>query len=347
MPNIIQMLKTMLIYNYRFAYTYDSEPNISNKIIGFGLIDSDNYYLTNYSFGQTEYNISPNRIIINPSEYVSLVLIHKSNTDNLTNTFNINTGFIWSKKHISDESDIVSIYNNSTSKSSNNDDIKIINFDSADLNTLISQSEQTSYYIDIYGLKNKLLFKVDYLNNLNINQINDHKKIKYILDIWFRYNLFEISSIYGSIQAGDKNNSNYYIRSTFYDQNNSLRFTQTDTQYDKSINNHIIDIFFKLGTFNDDKKIDIVNSTLKTYSDNYNIIMITETSQPTNSQSSQQTNSQTNSQTAQQTNSQTNSDLSTIIVNKFILKNKINVTNHNLLFTYNYPILLYSNYENI
>jgi hypothetical protein len=79
--------------------------------------------------------------------------------------------------------------------------------------------------------------------------------------------------------------------------------------------------------------------------------MITETSQQTNSQTNSQSSQQTNSQSSQQTNSQTaqqtNSDLSTIIVNKFILKNKINVTNHNLLFTYNYPILLYSNYENI
>ena len=346
MKNIIQMLKTMLIYNYRFAYSM----NQSNNIIGFGLIDTDNYYLTNFSYGEVEYNNMGNRIIIDPSEYVSLAIINKS--ENI-----MKTGFIWSKIHISDETDICTICQTNPDKS------QILNFDNKNLKKL------PDYYVDIYGLKNKLFFDIEYLNKLTINQINNHNQIKHILDIWFRYNLFETSCIY---------KSNGIIKSTFYDQNNSLSFINQNSN--TNTNSTIIDLFFKLGTFDSDKKIDIINSVLKSYNKNYNIMMICSNGSIKTSNNNNLYHQDLPPRSCgckdlpprscgckdllprscgckdllprscgckDQENKSKQNDETTIIINKFIENNKINIVGHNLLFTYNYPILLYSNYETI
>jgi hypothetical protein len=167
--------------------------------------------------------------------------------------------------------------------------------------------------VRIYGLKNKLLFGANFISRLNIDNLINDQYIKSRLDIWFRHNNFETKCIY-------INSSN--ILNTLYTDDNFLTFfaentTKSDTTKSdttKSDIDPIIDIFFKLSEQNkcDLKITDQINQIFKKYKSKYNLIV-------------------------------GYSDDDFAIINKYIESDTIGVEKYNMLFTYNYPIYLYSN----
>lgn len=221
---IYEMLKYLCLnFDKNIHFSYFVENNI---VVGYGLINQFGY-LTNYSIGEIPYNIyklknNQENIIIDINNYISVVLIEQ----------NSNLFMLWSNKALSDKNDVI------LDKSE-----KIFN-----LTSLAKLDKQQIDNIIIYGLKNKLLFEIDFLND-----VEDYELITKYIDIWFNYNQFNTNCIYKN-----KIIDNYLFK---YEE----IITLTDnTDNDESI----IDIFI-----NNNNK----NNLLKEYVRKNNIIIGSET----------------------------------------------------------------------
>jgi hypothetical protein len=228
---IYEMLKYLCLnFDKNIHFSYFLENNI---IIGYGLINQFGY-LTNYCIGEIPYNIyklkdNQENTIIDFNNYTSVVLIEQ----------NSNLFMIWSNKALSDKNDLL------LDKSD-----KIFNLTGSE-----KLNKQNIDNIIIYGLKNKLLFQIDFFNNIEI----DYEYIKKYIDVWFNYNHFNIICIY----------KNKIIDKYLFKYEEVITLTD-NTDDDDSI----IDIFI-----NNDNKNNLLKEYIKTNNiiigsetDNYNIV---------------------------------------------------------------------------
>jgi len=320
---IYDMLLNHSVNHNRFAYNIEND-----KTVGFGIIDDLNNFYTNLSIGKIPLTVSimskPVLDIIEPNLYVSIIIIK----------YNSKFGFIWSPYSITDDEEL--FYNINSVNNFNNFKINNLPMCSKKLIKLLSD---TNTEFKIYGLKNKLFFEAKFINGFSIDQLKNSKYIKSRLDIWFGFNYFETKCIY---------EQHLNINSILYDNNQMLRFnvdysansanldkSDNSANLDKSDNSAnldksdkssdldkqnnieksqpIIDMFFNMNPISTDLNKQ-VNQILKKYESDYNLIL-------------------------------GSGDEHFIILNKYVRTNNIEMPKHNLLFTYNYPIYLYSNLE--